>query len=231
MPYDSPVGKERLRELERRWKETRSVEDETAYLVESARTGVLTRAALEAAAALGHPAAQVALDQHHAAKDLESLLLVISRLGSSALIRGMSALARGLLPAWERVLTDRRPHEALAAVDAWVDRPDRGRAAEAERAAELASASADRSGYHLAQKHQEGAFTTDERAAVEAVARAAQHTAEMAAGATLGRDPRALVEGPRLFCAALERTGLEFEVALGQLREALLPFLLGREAS
>ncbi len=47
----------RLRELERRWKETGSPDDEAAYLLERVRVGDLTRERLELAAYCGHEAA------------------------------------------------------------------------------------------------------------------------------------------------------------------------------
>jgi hypothetical protein len=52
------MSDERLRELERRWKETGSVEDEAKYLAERVRVGDLTNERLELAAYCGHQAAQ-----------------------------------------------------------------------------------------------------------------------------------------------------------------------------
>lgn len=50
----------KLRELERRWKETQSVEDEAAYLLERVRVGDLSRERLELAAYCGHEGAMKA---------------------------------------------------------------------------------------------------------------------------------------------------------------------------
>ncbi len=50
----------RLRELERRWKETGSPDDEAAYLLERVRVGDLTRERLELAAYCGHEGARKA---------------------------------------------------------------------------------------------------------------------------------------------------------------------------
>jgi hypothetical protein len=47
----------KLRALERRWKETGTVEDETAYLQERVRAGTLSQETLERAARCGHAAA------------------------------------------------------------------------------------------------------------------------------------------------------------------------------
>ena len=51
----------RLRELERRWKETGSADDEGAYLLERVRVGDLTRERLELAAYCGHEGARRAV--------------------------------------------------------------------------------------------------------------------------------------------------------------------------
>ena len=56
-----PMSDQKLRELERRWRETGSVEDEAAYLRERVRVGDLTQERLELAAYLGHAAACNAL--------------------------------------------------------------------------------------------------------------------------------------------------------------------------
>ena len=50
-----------LRKLERRWIETRSVEDEIAFLQENLRLGNLNALRVEAAACIGHRAAQAVL--------------------------------------------------------------------------------------------------------------------------------------------------------------------------
>ncbi len=52
------MSDEKLRELERRFKETGSVEDEAAWLVERVRVGDLTQERLELAAYLGHEPAR-----------------------------------------------------------------------------------------------------------------------------------------------------------------------------
>ena len=51
----------KLRELERRWKETGAVEDEAAYLLERVRVGELTQERLELAAYCGHDGAKRAI--------------------------------------------------------------------------------------------------------------------------------------------------------------------------
>lgn len=51
----------KLRDLERRWRETGTVEDEAAYLLERVRVGDVTRERLELAAQCGHAAARSTL--------------------------------------------------------------------------------------------------------------------------------------------------------------------------
>lgn len=71
-----PMSDQKLRELERRWKESESVEDEAVYLRERVRVGGLTQDRLELAASCGHPAARRAmcLPEHGAlAPAIESL--------------------------------------------------------------------------------------------------------------------------------------------------------------
>ena len=53
----------RLRELERRWKETNSPDDEAAYLLERVRVGDLTRERLELAAYLGNAGSRAVVGQ------------------------------------------------------------------------------------------------------------------------------------------------------------------------
>jgi hypothetical protein len=55
------VSDTKLRELERRWKETGSPDDEAAYLLERVRVGALSRERLELAAYCGHEGARRAV--------------------------------------------------------------------------------------------------------------------------------------------------------------------------
>ena len=54
------MGDSRLRELERRWRDTASLDDEAAWLRERARSGDLLKSDLYFAARLGHTAATIA---------------------------------------------------------------------------------------------------------------------------------------------------------------------------
>jgi hypothetical protein len=55
------MSDERLRALERRWRETGTVQDEAAYLLERVRVGDLRESRLELAAHVGHQAAGMAI--------------------------------------------------------------------------------------------------------------------------------------------------------------------------
>jgi hypothetical protein len=83
------MSDERLRQLECRWRETGSVEDEAGYLLERVRVGDLERGKLELAADLGHPAAHVALSRPQAPRmvDTETLYGVAERHGDEATLR------------------------------------------------------------------------------------------------------------------------------------------------
>lgn len=63
----------RLRALERRWKESGSVEDEAAYLRERVRVGDIDQETLELVSRLGHEAAQMVCPQQFLPFDQEDL--------------------------------------------------------------------------------------------------------------------------------------------------------------
>lgn len=65
----------RLRELERRWKETKSPDDEAAYLLERVRVGDLTRERLELAAYCGQASARIVLPDSKASGYLVEWIL------------------------------------------------------------------------------------------------------------------------------------------------------------
>lgn len=127
------MGDERLRALERRWRESGSTEDEAAWLAERLRTGSLLPDRLRLAAHCGHPAA--------------SLLLGMTQPG---LARRLIGFVRGgwLLPdlrsTYSKVVTvralilvvrlvardcaayllpDERPVQAIQAAETWVAAP------------------------------------------------------------------------------------------------------------
>ncbi len=55
------MSDQRLRDLERRWRQTGAIEDEAAYLLERLRTGGLSRENVRLAAVCGHTAAAIAM--------------------------------------------------------------------------------------------------------------------------------------------------------------------------
>jgi hypothetical protein len=71
------VSDERVRELERRWRETGVVEDEAALLRERVRAGVLAGERVALAAYLGHEAARVASPSHGGGAEPASLSLAV----------------------------------------------------------------------------------------------------------------------------------------------------------
>lgn len=126
----------RLRELERRWAETGSSEDEAELLRERVRVGALTLARLELAALLGHPAAGLAsgLDpmeltrlpggpwsELEESEDVAWLLVLRERGGEAALLRVLAAVLVRNMGAEDPA----SPHGRLAAqVDAFALAPE-----------------------------------------------------------------------------------------------------------
>lgn len=127
---------DRLRELERRWKETGSVEDEAAWLSERVRAGYVTHDQVLVAAYLGLPPARLALGADaptipSANRDWVSGLRHFAKIVS---VVGAVTVARNQLHIWtEWAPGDGRPGLAIEAASAWIQCPcdDHARAAEA----------------------------------------------------------------------------------------------------
>lgn len=137
---------ERLRELERRWKETGSVEDEAAYLLEQVRVGHLDQEKLELAAYCGYEPARLALrdDTATGIADLEAWLGGFKRRGRWCLVFALHGLAASALRATIGSLTPedaKLGSDALASVTQWLEHPDAQRADAARRAAVAIAAS------------------------------------------------------------------------------------------
>lgn len=81
----------RLRDAERRWRETRQVEDEARWLHERVRAGQLDPERLELAAGVGHPAARAALGLPEA--ELEGVVELVRGWSRPALLAGLLAWA------------------------------------------------------------------------------------------------------------------------------------------
>jgi hypothetical protein len=133
------VADARLRELERRWRETGAVQDEAAWLAERVRAGQLARGRLELAARLGHAGASTATGEEPAT-DLLTTFRSLEELGDRTdLVRAQVLLTRRALPVWDRSLadvhaSDGRPRLALDAVEAWLERRDEPRLEAVRRA-------------------------------------------------------------------------------------------------
>lgn len=115
----------RLRELERRWKETGSPKDEELYLRECLRTGRLSEEQLALAAFCTHSVAQVILDYQAPIQPdtLREWVEGLSHWGKMCSIRAAIAAAQSCLHRWTRYPEDNRPQEALNAVIAWIHCP------------------------------------------------------------------------------------------------------------
>ena len=85
------MSDQKLRELERRWRETGSVEDEAAYLRERVRVGDLTQERLELAAYCGHEGARVAANS--TAVNRDHFLLGLSQLSRELVAQAAVAVA------------------------------------------------------------------------------------------------------------------------------------------
>jgi len=116
------VTDSKLRELERRWKEIGSVEDEARYLLERVRVGDLEREKLELAAYCGHEAAALALTPDNPEPaDVEDLLALLEQRQRLLLpLFGWSAAAEAL-PIWERAHPEHKAPRAVAGMlKAWL---------------------------------------------------------------------------------------------------------------
>jgi hypothetical protein len=137
----------KLRDLERRWKETGTVDDEAAYLLERVRVGDLGRERLELAAYCGHEGASRAsphATRHPSGESLQSMSHAIaSRWGAEPVARMLVCLARIAAPVWiDTFPEDRRPLDALDAIEDHLACPCAAHAEVMERAQRQASAAA-----------------------------------------------------------------------------------------
>lgn len=115
----------RLRELERRWKETGSPDDEAAYLLERVRVGDLTRERLELAAYCGHEGARRSIGMQVLPRSLDDMLSRSLTVDKEASVRLCVAVAEPLLTRLVAAKPHARPlHEAaLVAAREWIACP------------------------------------------------------------------------------------------------------------
>lgn len=126
-----------MRELERRWRTTRAVEDEVALLQERARAGLLTLERLRVAAACGHAAAAIlcgpgrqgllgrvadAVRRAWSGDALSTRLIACSEEGSR---RAALAFCETALESEQEWPDDLRAHAAacVRGLEAWLDGP------------------------------------------------------------------------------------------------------------
>ncbi len=138
------MSDERLRELERCWQETKSLEAEAAWLRGRVRAGDLGEDKLRLASFLGHHAALVAAGGvpetlPDSAESSDALVTVVSGLaawGPEVVFRAGMAIASVVAHHWKHDLpTDTRFQEAYEAALAWLHSPSLLAAAEAIRLA------------------------------------------------------------------------------------------------
>jgi len=116
------VTDSKLRELERRWKETGSVEDEARYLLERVRVGDLERERLELAAYCGHEGARWALDVPSIMDNEERLLQHVEAADRDLLPLFAFSAAAEVLTLWETHFPDETaPRATLGALQAWLE--------------------------------------------------------------------------------------------------------------
>lgn len=123
------MSDERLRTLERRWRETGSPHDEAAWLSERVRVGALDVERLRLAAALGHDASLALLGDDAPAPAPHAPCELISSLKPL----GPAAFNRAAIVALR--LLDPEPAEVVAALSAWLGCPCEGCARGVRRAA------------------------------------------------------------------------------------------------
>lgn len=200
----------KLRELERRWKETGAVEDEAAYLLERVRAGDLTQERLELAAYCGHEAAGCAVSLPRSSWDY--LRLGMQTASSESSIRTAAALGRSVLVSvdgkgmqgvfgddFDLVLLE----GVLIAIDAWILNPS----------------------FVNAQALTAWAGPSSERMTVDPCADLAW------AISTTVEHPRGVLTVMERARGILEEAGTPFEFVVAALNSILCPWLLTRQDS
>ena len=115
------MSDQKLRELECRWRETGSVEDEAAYLRQRVRVGDLTQERLELAAYCGHEGASAATNLGPPRLGLEGWACGLSAFGQAVSVRALVALGRLQLATWELLYPeDHTQREALESAEQWL---------------------------------------------------------------------------------------------------------------
>lgn len=185
-------------------------------LAERVRAGQASQADLRLLALLGHAAASEVLGQPPPSaqvRDLQARLLLLWDFGLAIGLRANVAAARFFLEAWElEQEDDRRPHEALAAVDEWLDVPEDGR----DEARQACVLSAD-----PARRAAAVAGTVGGRLACGIAAESCAVIWQPGPG------PQARIRATA-WCAVLAEAGLALEPVWGAVQAALVPWALSR---
>lgn len=130
----------RVRELERRWRETGAVDDEAAFLMERVRVGDLPKEGLELAAYCGHEASQAVTSSRGPSEDtssrpswLEEMVRGLQTWGKTAWVRAAIAASHcALTDSWADNYAEEEPGQAIALAEAWAECPCAPHAAKAE---------------------------------------------------------------------------------------------------
>lgn len=88
------MSDDRLRLIERRWRETGSPQDEAAHITERIRVGALLRSRVRAAAILGHPAALLVAGHPKRRKNSFIQALKVHGVGAQGWVRALVVIQR-----------------------------------------------------------------------------------------------------------------------------------------
>ena len=135
----------RLRELERRFEHTRSIEDEAAWLRARVQAGELSEGRVRLAALLEHAAASICVRAWGAPerlRDAQQIAKHLASAGRETLVRGIVSVGRSVVEHYRTAPEIARPEHvtsaasALDAVEDWLLCPCAAHALAAERAGE-----------------------------------------------------------------------------------------------
>lgn len=117
------MSDQKLRELERRWKETGSPEDEATWLLERVRVGDLTRERLELAAYCGHEGAKRLVQSPDVPADLWDWAKGLGRWEKRTVAFVAAEAAESVLYLWTSAGGTPEPERCLTVTKAWLDCP------------------------------------------------------------------------------------------------------------
>lgn len=118
------MADDQLRELERRFRASGSIDDERRWLGERLRAGTITRERLEVAAHAGHEAARAVLGAAPPPDDLVPWLEPMEARGLDVSLRATLAIARLVIVPAPRGGTTEPLWSVVEAAEAWLASPD-----------------------------------------------------------------------------------------------------------